>query len=221
MNTDSMAAHFDRKAADWDANERHLALTADILKAVTREWPVNSSPRLLDYGAGTGLCSLALAPRCASVLAMDVSAGMLSRLEEKARASGMTHLQTRQQDLCSEPLLGQRFDVILCAMTLHHVTDIEPLLERFHAMLEPGGFIAIADLDKEDGTFHDEPAGVHHHGFIRECLSRKMMAAGFAYVTIDTVHSIRKTRESGIIEYPVFCAVGRLRDAGSDPEQTT
>lgn len=209
MNTDSMAAHFDRKAADWDANERHLALTSDILKAVTREWPVDSSPRLLDYGAGTGLCSLTLAPRCASVLAMDVSAGMLSRLEEKSRASGMTHLQTRQQDLCSEPLIGQRFDVILCAMTLHHVADIELLLNRFHSMLEPGGFIAIADLEKEDGTFHDEPVGVHHHGFIRDCLSRQMMNAGFTFVTMDTVHQIRKPRNSGTQEYPVFCAIGR------------
>ena len=128
MSASTMAEHFDRKAAEWDANDRHRALTADIVSAVEREWPVDSSPRLLDYGAGTGLCSLALAPRCSSVVAMDVSAGMLSRLEEKARATGIAHLQTLQQDLCSEPLGGQRFDVILCAMTLHHVKDVDILL---------------------------------------------------------------------------------------------
>ncbi len=78
-------------------------------------------------------------------------------------------------------------------------------------MLEPGGFIAIADLEKEDGTFHDDSAGVHHNGFDRDGLCRKMMAAGFPFVRMETVHRVWKTRDTGIVEYPVFYAVGRVR----------
>ena len=209
MNTTDVAGHFDRKAADWDADEAHRARSADIVSAVEREWPVRSSVKLLEYGAGTGMCSLALAPRCASVLAMDVSPGMLAQLEEKARAAGMVHLKTVLHDLSAAPFEGARFDVILCAMTLHHVEDIDLLLKRFHAMLEPGGILAIADLEKEDGTFHADPAGVHHHGFSHDPLIRKMMNAGFSMVSMDTVHRIRKTRDSGVREYPVFLATGR------------
>ena len=221
MKTWEMAGHFDRKAADWDANERRKAMAADIVRAVEREWPADSAPRLLDYGAGTGLCSLALAPRCVSVLAMDVSSEMLARLEGKAGAAGMNHLRTLQHDLCSSPLDDRRFDVILCAMTLHHIEDVDLLLGRFHSMLEPGGFLAIADLEKEDGTFHDDPTGVHHTGFNRDCLSRKMMDAGFTFVTMDTIHRIPKIRDGATKEYPVFCAIGRMRATGSNLEQVT
>ena len=216
MKTGEIASYFDSKAAAWDASEQRKALAADIVRAVEQEWPEHSVPRLLDYGAGTGLCSLALAPRCASVLAMDVSSEMLSRLEEKAAASGMSHLKTLQHDLCSSPLGGWRFDVILCAMTLHHIKDVDLLLARFQSMLAQGGFLVIADLEKEDGTFHDDPAGVYHTGFVRDCLTRKLMKAGFTFVTMDTVHRIQKIRDGMTKEYPVFCAVGRTRAAGGN-----
>ena len=217
--TNEMARHFDRKAADWDANERRRAMAADIVRAVEREWPTDFAPKLLDYGAGTGLCSLALAPRCKSVLAMDVSAEMLAQLVRKATAAGMNHLQTLQHDLCCSPLDGCRFDVILCAMTLHHIEDVDFILGRFQSMLEPGGFLVIADLETEDGTFHDEPTGVYHTGFNRDCLSRKMMIAGFTFVTVDTIHRISKTRDAVTKDYPIFCAVGRTRVASSNSEQ--
>ena len=219
MKTGEMATYFDRKAADWDASEQRKAMAADIVRAVEREWPIDSVPRLLDYGAGTGLCSLALAPRCASVLAMDVSSEMLSCVEKKAAAAGMIHLKTLQHDLCSSPLERLRFDVILCAMTLHHIEDVDLLLARFQSMLLAGGFLVIADLEKEDGTFHDDPTGVHHTGFVRDCLTQKLMKAGFSFVTMDTVHRIRKIRDAVTKEYPVFCAVGRTRATGFNMAQ--
>jgi hypothetical protein len=41
----------------------------------------------------------------------------------------------------------------------HHVRDIGAMFRRFHEMVNPEGFIAIADLDKEDGSFHTEDPG--------------------------------------------------------------
>lgn len=204
MKEEDMAGHFDSKVTHWDADASRLACAADIVRAVERKWPTGSSVKLLDYGAGTGLCTLALAPRCASVLAMDISSGMLTRLEEKAKSAGMEHLKTLQHDLSAAPFEGERFDVILCSMTLHHVANIDLLLRRFHAMLKPAGILFIADLEQEDGTFHDHFAGVHHHGFSRDFLIRSMMNTGFSMVSMNTVHQIRKTRESGVREYPVF-----------------
>ena len=123
----------------------------------------------MDYGCGTGLCSLPLAGRCSSVLGVDSSTEMLARLEAKARAAGLEQVTTRRHDLTAEPLAGLEFDVILCAMTLHHVREVGLLLNRFHSLLSPGGLLALADLDKEDGSFHQDTRGVEHHGFDREC----------------------------------------------------
>jgi tRNA (cmo5U34)-methyltransferase len=209
MSAEEIVARFDRKAADYDSSERRRALAADIVRAVERTWAEDARPRLLDYGAGTGLCTLALAGRCAEVLAVDVSPGMLTRLGEKARAGGIDHLHILRHDLCSAALDGRRFDTILCSMTLHHVEDVDLLLERFHSMLDPGGSLVIAYPEKEDGSFHRDPVGVFHCGFDSDHLVRRMMKAGFTFVSMETVHRIRKTSDSGAREYPVICAVGR------------
>jgi len=210
MKSTNIGEQFDKKAADWDASERRVALAAAITAAMERELAEKPGCRLLDYGAGTGLCSLALAPRCASVLAMDVSAGMLAKLNEKAIASGIANLETLRHDLSEAPLNGQCFDAILCAMTLHHVRDVPLLLSRFRELLSPGGFLAIADLDKEDGTFHDDPTGVEHNGFVRGDITRRLAEAGFSFTEIQTVHEIRKPHGDKERVYPVFFATGRM-----------
>jgi hypothetical protein len=62
---------------------------------------------------------------------------------------------------------------------LHHVEDTAALLRATNAALVPGGRIAMADLDAEDGTFHDPAAeGIHHHGFPRETLRQLAADAG-------------------------------------------
>jgi 2-polyprenyl-3-methyl-5-hydroxy-6-metoxy-1,4-benzoquinol methylase len=211
MSDTMVAGHFDSKAASWDVDASKHELAADIVRVVEREIGSKTRPRLLDYGAGTGLCSMALAPKCSSILAVDVSSGMLSRLEQKARAAEICHLKTLRHDLCNGPLDGMRFKVILCAMTLHHVRNTALLLRRFRSMLEPEGFLAIADLDKEDGSFHADPTGVEHKGFSRDHLVRQMMDAGFTLVSMETVHHIEKLGRSGPQRYPVFFTTGRMR----------
>jgi len=57
-------------------------------------------------------------------------------------------------------------------MTLHHIADTGAILEKLNALLRPGGMIALADLDLEDGFFHDDPGEEVHHGFERSALQR-------------------------------------------------
>ena len=47
--------------------------------------------------------------------------------------------------------------------------------------------VRIADLDKEDGTFHEEDTGVHHHGFESSALQSAAEEAGFTDVTVEPV----------------------------------
>jgi 2-polyprenyl-3-methyl-5-hydroxy-6-metoxy-1,4-benzoquinol methylase len=203
----SAAGRFDKKAAGWDEDPQRLALAAGITGALEHEIAGMNRLRLLDYGAGTGLCSLPLAGKCSSVLAVDVSSGMLARLEEKARTNGLSHVRTLRWDVCIKPLAGIECDVILCAMTLHHVRDVGLLLRRFRTMLADGGLLALADLDKEDGTFHKDNSGVEHFGFRRDWLLNQLGKAGFTLVTVQTVHRIEKNNRS----YPVFFMAARMR----------
>lgn len=203
-------SHFDEKAKTWDEEPRRVAMGAAIARAVGAQLDGMLKPRLMDYGCGTGLCCLPLADRCAAVLGVDSSTEMLARLATKARAAGLTQVTTRRHDLTAELLDGLEFDVILCAMTLHHVREVSLLLRRFHSLLSPGGLLAVADLDKEDGSFHQDTRSVEHHGFRREWIREQLEAAGFTQVHFETAHEIEKPDASGTPRrYPVFLATAR------------
>jgi 2-polyprenyl-3-methyl-5-hydroxy-6-metoxy-1,4-benzoquinol methylase len=67
-------------------------------------------------------------------------------------------------------------------MVLHHVTDIENILKKFYNLLNPGGFLAIADLYPEDGSFHGE-GFTGHKGFDVEVLSNQIRKEGFTNIS--------------------------------------
>ncbi len=52
-------------------------------------------------------------------------------------------------------------------MALHHVREPSVLIKRLYDLLVPEGYLAIADLDKENGSFHKDSTGVFHSGFER------------------------------------------------------
>jgi 2-polyprenyl-3-methyl-5-hydroxy-6-metoxy-1,4-benzoquinol methylase len=207
---DANVSRFNEMAKGWDEEPRRVAMGAAIARAVEARIGGEQRPRLMDYGCGTGLCSLPLAGHCASVLGVDSSTEMLARLEAKARAAGLGHVTTRRHDLTAEPMAGVEFDVILCAMALHHVREVGLLLGRFYSVLVPGGLLAVADLDKEDGSFHQDTRGVEHHGFQREWIREQLQATGFAQVNFETACEIEKPGPSGEPRrYLVFLVTAR------------
>ena len=197
------AAHFDSKARQWDDNpvfhERGLKIAEAIRKAV----PLHRQMNALDYGCGTGLLSFPLKDELGAILMADSSGGMLDVVNEKIAAQSVANMTTLQLDLMVDPPPAQRFDLIVTSMTLHHVPDTDSILRVFHDLLNPGGYLCIADLDQEDGSFHGIEVDVHH-GFDRADLSRRAAQAGFASMRFQTVFSIAREHATGTRDYPVF-----------------
>ena len=206
------AAHFDSKARQWDDNPVFRERGLKIAEAIRRTVPLNHQMSALDYGCGTGLLSFPLKDELGAILMADSSSGMLKVLAEKIAAQGVTNMTPLQLDLLNDPPPAQRFDLIVTAMTLHHVPDTDHILRVFHDLLNPGGYLCIADLDKEDGSFHGIEVDVHH-GFDRTDLSARAANAGFADTQFQTVFSIAKERESGTRDYPVFLMTARRAGA--------
>ena len=202
------AAHFDSKARQWDDNpvfrERGLKIADAIRKAV----PLNKHMSALDYGCGTGLLSFPLKDELGAILAADSSSGMLDVLAGKIAAQGVPNMTPMKLDLLADPPPAQRFDLIVTSMTLHHVPDTDHILRLFHDLLQPGGYLCIADLDQEDGSFHGIEVDVHH-GFDRADLGLRTAQAGFSDIQFQTVFSIAKERETGSRDYPVFLMTAR------------
>jgi ubiquinone/menaquinone biosynthesis C-methylase UbiE len=133
---------------------------------------------------------------------------MLEVLREKIAAQGVTNMTALQMDLASEAMPDDRYDLIYTSMVLHHIPDTTQILTTFHALLNPGGWLCVADLDKEDGSFHGIEVDVHH-GFERDALRRLAEAAGYVDVRFDTVFEITKDTVAGTRAFPVFLMVAR------------
>jgi tRNA (cmo5U34)-methyltransferase len=198
---------FDKVARTWDADARRVALTIAVATEIEHQVGLTQTMDVLDFGCGTGLLTLALAPLVRTVMGADSSEGMLAVLEQKVRSQ---HLASVRSYLVgdSTPLAGAgRFDLITSCMALHHVQDVTALVEQFRAMLLPHGRIALADLDAEDGTFHDAGVSdVHHRGFDREWLRQLLSEHGFVGLRDTTVFVHQRNGR----EYPVFLIAGTL-----------
>ena len=206
------ATHFDNKARQWDENPLFRERGLKIADAVRRAVPLNKTMHALDYGCGTGLLSFPLKDALGAILLVDSSPGMLEVVNEKIAAQGAAHMSTLQLDLMADTPPAQTFDLIVTAMTLHHVPDTDRILHVFHDLLAPGGTLRIADLDREDGSFHGPEVDVHH-GFDRTKLQRRAEQAGFVDVCFETVFSIAKAGTAGTRDYPVFLMRARRADA--------
>ncbi|MFA5257741.1 MAG: hypothetical protein WC360_06295, partial [Opitutales bacterium] len=84
------------------------------------------------------------------------------------------------------------------------------MLARFKAMLKPGGRLSLADLESEDGTFHDDNSDVAHFGFDTTWFAGQLDRLGLENVKIRTIHSVTKPRGDILRSYPVFHASARL-----------
>jgi len=193
-----MSDLFDEKAKDWDADEMIKQLSSAVGSSIIKYTPLHNQMNVMDFGAGTGLISSHIAPLVNKIIAVDISNAMLDKLIAKQELKGK--VEAICQDITTTPLDTQ-FDLIMSAMALHHVKDTNNLMQVFCQHLKPGAMLALADLDKEDGSFHPENIeGVYHSGFEREVLKSIMENSGFKDIQFFTAHTINKNEKN----YPVF-----------------
>lgn len=200
--------NFDEKARQWDLNPMRHERARAVADAIRRQIPLHRRMTALEYGCGTGLLSFELCNELGNITLADRSAGMLEVLDEKIAAAQVTHLTPVQLDLLTDPLPTRRFDLIYSLMTLHHILDTRRILSCFHQLLLPGGYLCIADLDREDGSFHKEPFE-GHFGFDRQALGRLTVAVGFEVLGFETVYEMVKMVDDQPRAYPIFLMTAR------------
>ncbi|MCX5877167.1 MAG: class I SAM-dependent methyltransferase [Deltaproteobacteria bacterium] len=198
---------FDDAAADWEEKPQRVALARKVAEAIQRAIPLASTMQVLEYGCGTGLVSRALSPHFATILAVDTSPQMLEVLRQKARDEKIGNIETLAHDLTRQPLPNNNFDLVMSSMTLHHIPDVEALLTQFFAALKPGGYLTVADLLTEDGSFHDDNSGVAHYGINPEEIRAILAKNGGLDIAVQEIHTIEKQQGNGAKRgYPVFLA---------------
>lgn len=204
--------YFEQSAATWDNEPRRIELMKAVGQAIVDSVQPGKDMHALDYGCGTGLVSLYLLPYVAGMTGADSSPGMLDMLRKKIAEGEVANMDAILLDLEHEPVPPDRYHMIVCNMTLHHIADTDRVLAAFHEMLLPGGVLCLSDLDTEPGLFHPPEAAVsvHHHGFDRGQLKARLQCLGFSDMRDTTAHTVRRPVADGhVMDFPVFLITAR------------
>jgi SAM-dependent methyltransferase len=124
------------------------------LQAIEREFDPASCRRLYATGLTTGWRCLEVGPGAGSlmrwmgervgpsghVVALDLSTKFLT-------AQSPAHVEVRQGDIRTAPLLPGSFDLVHARYVLIHLPDYEIALSRMLAALKPGGWIVLEEPD--------------------------------------------------------------------------
>lgn len=200
--------YFNERAKTWDDDPMKTARAQAVAEGIRKHVPLAADMSGLEYGCGTGLLSFALQPYLQQVTLADSSPGMLAVLQEKIEASGIANMRPLKLDLTSDLLPQERYNVIYSLMTFHHIPDTDRILSDLYKLLACPGYLCIADLDSEDGSFHG-PDFSGHKGFDRATLAQQAKNAGFQNAEFSSVFTIHKGTPPK--EFPVFLMVAEKK----------
>ncbi|MEJ2630015.1 MAG: methyltransferase domain-containing protein [Acidihalobacter sp.] len=110
---------------------------------------VEPGMRVLDAGCGPGRLSLPLARAVGAqgeVVALDVQAGMLRKVGDKAAEQGLDNIRFIESALEDAPLDAAQFDRALLVTVLGEIPDQAAALTKLCAVLKPGGVLSITEI---------------------------------------------------------------------------
>ncbi len=197
-------SEFDARAREWDKDKMHIERSKAIARELRQMIPLHHSMKALEYGAGTGILSFLLKDHFSEITLMDNSQEMIKVCLEKSKFYETSHIHPIWLDL-EHTNFDDKFDVIYSQMVMHHVIGIEAMFHKFMDLLNPGGYLAIADLFPEDGSFHGPEAKVHL-GFDPDEMAITLRQVGFKNIEYKSCFEIK--RESGQ-KFPIFLLIAK------------
>ena len=104
---------------------------------------------VLDVGAGTGRYALRMAKSGASVSALDNCPEILEVAKRTADKDNLKidfHLGSLEKPL---PYDSNTFDLVICALTLTHIPNIQEVIGEFERVLKKHGHLLVTDFHPE------------------------------------------------------------------------
>lgn len=108
--------------------------------------------RLLDMGCGVGLLCEPMARLGADVVGVDPSHANIAMARSHATAQGL-HIDYRCSNAETLAADGESFDIVLNMEVIEHVTDIPSFLRSCTSMVNPGGLMTTATINRTMKAF--------------------------------------------------------------------
>lgn len=207
MNT----RYFDERAKAWDDDPVKIDRAQALANELRSYLHPGISMHAYEFGCGTGLLGYFLRNSFGSITLADSSEEMIKVLKEKIRMEQIENLHPLITDLQTDGIKPEAYDVLFTFMTLHHITDLETVVFKFYKMIKHSGYVCIADLVTEDGTFHENMENFDgHNGFERNFIEKLLKQTGFKIKLYKIFFKLTKTLNNGISrEYPLFLLIAQ------------
>lgn len=204
MNTENI---FDQKAATWDDNPRRIKMVNKVVSLLNNHINVSNDSKILDYGCGTGLLGMQFINDAKEITFCDSSKGMLEQVAKKLDYYQYKNGNLLHADFNDLDEIQVNTDFVLSMLVLHHVPEISQLIGKFNKSLQAGGKFIWIDLDKEDGSFHEDD-NIPHLGFSKDEIDRYLTENGFKLklYDLDTLQ-IKKETSNGVLSFKAFVVI--------------
>jgi len=162
-------AFFAEHAGDFASNQARISearvYAGSVLDIVDRHRFRTGAGRALEIGPGEGELLAPLARRFAYVVGVDSSAQMLARCAERIGAMDavMDNVELRHGDFAAPR--GERFDLVVAGMVVHHLPSPQRFFRQAQRMLEPRGLLVVAELCRHDHEWARSACGDVWLGF--------------------------------------------------------
>jgi SAM-dependent methyltransferase len=213
---DAVRTTFGPAAAAYTASAGHADADA-LARVVARAEPVPTD-LALDIATGAGHTALALAPRVASVIALDITPEMLAETARNATRRGLTNVRVQIGAAEALPFGDAVFDIVTVRTAPHHFADIERAVREMARVSRPGGRVVVVDttvpeddvLDAEINAIEllRDPSHVRNY---RPSEWRRMLTAAGLVVTGE--HVDRYTEGGQRVDFDTW-----TRRAGTAPD---
>jgi len=198
---------FVSKSVGWDSPDKINMTNKFVAELFSL---VNPLPtwKTLEIGAGTGLVGLQIEPFVRKVVMEDVSKSMLGVLTKKLNENNSNKVEILYGEVFD--YTKQDIDFVFSCMAFHHIPDIESTLNHLYLITNSGAWVAVGDLEVEDGSFHQfEPTP--HNGFDTKVLSKQFAQAGFEVKQVKRYNILARTVDSITRNYNQFILIAKRK----------
>jgi ubiquinone/menaquinone biosynthesis C-methylase UbiE len=148
-----------RTAEEWIATlDTPTRIQSLKISETIEKLGVKPGQAVADIGAGTGIFSIALAPKVrpgGKIYAVDVDEALLAHISETATEQGIVNIETIYGDF-DDPLLAGPVDLALINDVLHHIEHRDVYLKNLAKYLKPGGRVAIIEFVPGQGGHRED-----------------------------------------------------------------
>lgn len=198
--------NFNDLARQWDDSRRieRVKIISNEIRNNLGDVKLNKG---LEFGCGTGLITFNLTDLFNDVTLIDISSEMIEVVNEKIEKFNLNNCKTISCDLMKSDNL-EKYDCIYTSMAMHHIIDVEEILNRFYEILNEKGKLCIVELNKDNGDFHKNEEGFNgHNGFSQKDLKNILEKYGFKNINSYTFYNSYKEVGCEKVEYSLFIIV--------------